>query len=131
MATKIDLDTVIEAIKGEGRWANSDSGRPISSGGNIRLIANRLGVSRQTIYSYKKKWKTVEDALKDEKEEMLDLAENKLWKLINDENITAIIFYLKTQGKQRGYVERQEYTGADDEPMEIVVKYATNDSNNS
>lgn len=131
MATKIELDTVIEAIQGEGRWASAETGKAISSGGNIRLIANRLGVSRQTIYSYKKKWKTVEDALKEEKEEMLDLAENKLWKLINDENITAIIFYLKTQGKQRGYIERQEYTGADDEPMEIVVKYASNDSNDS
>lgn len=128
MTTKIELDTVIDAIRGEGRWANPETGRAISSGGNIRLIANRLGVSRPTIYAYKKKWKTVEDALKDEKEEMLDLAENKLWKLINDENITAIIFYLKTQGKQRGYIERQEFTGADMEPIEFVItKYEKED----
>ncbi len=28
-------------------------------------------------------------------------------------NMTATIFFLKTQGKSRGYIERQEITGAD------------------
>jgi hypothetical protein len=45
-------------------------------------------------------------------------------KLIDDLNPTMIIFYLKTQAKDRGYVERQEVTGADSAPVELIVKYA-------
>jgi hypothetical protein len=34
-------------------------------------------------------------------------------KAMQNENMSAIIFFLKTQGKSRGYVERQEISGAD------------------
>ena len=35
-------------------------------------------------------------------------AEGKLMKKINVEDTTSIIFYLKTQGKERGYIEKSE-----------------------
>jgi hypothetical protein len=38
----------------------------------------------------------------------LDFAESQLYKQIKDGSTTATIFYLKTKGKQRGYVERQQ-----------------------
>ena len=38
----------------------------------------------------------------------LDFAESQLHKQIQDNSTSATIFYLKTQGKKRGYVERQE-----------------------
>ena len=41
------------------------------------------------------------------------MAESQLHKQILDGNTTATIFYLKTKGKKRGYVERQEITGVD------------------
>jgi hypothetical protein len=39
--------------------------------------------------------------------------------LIKAGNVTAIIFYLKTQAKDRGYVERQELTGADGGKLQV------------
>lgn len=48
----------------------------------------------------------------------LDLAEGKLLKAINDDNLSAIIFYLKTKGRDRGYCERSEITGGNGEPLQ-------------
>lgn len=38
----------------------------------------------------------------------IDVAEQKLSELIEDKNVTGLIFFLKTRAKQRGYVETQE-----------------------
>ena len=114
--TKVDLDTIIDAIRGTGAW--KDKG---SSGGNISSIARRLGVTRATAYSYMTRWKKVENAIIDEREAMLDFTENQLFKQVQEGNITAIIFTLKTLGKSRGYVERQEVTGAEGKPVETKI----------
>jgi len=39
----------------------------------------------------------------------LDFAESQLHKQIKEGNSTSTIFYLKTKGKKRGYIERQEH----------------------
>lgn len=47
----------------------------------------------------------------------IDFAESKLHSSIADGNVTAIIFFLKTKGKSRGYVERQEIELAEKKPL--------------
>lgn len=76
--------------------------------GLISVAARRLGCSRQAIYDAARKHKKVQVAIDDARERTTDLAESQLFQQINEGNTTAIIFYLKTQAKQRGYVERQE-----------------------
>lgn len=95
-------------------------------------IAKRLDCSAQTIRDYAKRYPTVAEAIKNERENTTDFVENALLQAIKDGNVTAMIFYLKTQAKDRGYVERQEVTGAAGGPMametriiEVVKDYGT------
>jgi hypothetical protein len=106
----------IQAIEGTGRWGKPD-GSPNPSGGIVTAICRRLNVSRPTFYTLMKKSPTVRDALDNEREGMKDMAESSLMRQIQDGNTTATIFYLKTQARDRGYVERVQ---VDDWQTEIV-----------
>lgn len=96
MAEKYTAEQVIEAAKG--------------SGGLVSAVARRLGCNRRTVYRYRDRYVSVKRALEDEREQTLDLAEAGLLALIRSPqhpgHTTALIFYLKTIGKGRGYVER-------------------------
>ena len=92
--------------------------------GTASEIADMLGCSDRTVYKYMERYETVKAAMSLRKERLKDFVEGKLYSEIKKGNITAIIFYLKTQAKDRGYVERQEVTGADSAPIELIVKYA-------
>lgn len=76
--------------------------------GNVTLACMSAGISRTTYY----KWRDVDAKFKQEcediEEEAIDFVENKLLGRINDNDTTAIIFFLKTKGKKRGYVEKVE-----------------------
>jgi hypothetical protein len=87
--------------------------------GLVSVAARALGCRTQTIYNYMKKYKSVERARFESREQLLDLAEAKLFEQIKDGNMTGIIFALKTVGKHRGYVERREITGADGNAINI------------
>jgi hypothetical protein len=50
---------------------------------------------------------------------MVDLAELKLWQSIQNGEAWGIAFCLKTLGKDRGYVERQEVSGQGGAPIWI------------
>ena len=76
--------------------------------GNVAAIARKLGVTRSTVYARIKESPTLQKRLEDARQTMLDAAENKLHEAVLGGNLTAIIFFLKTQGKDRGYTERSE-----------------------
>ena len=91
--------------------------------GLISLAATALGCEPQTVRSYVKRYPTVATALREERERMTDIAEASLYQQIKDGQGWAVCFYLKTIGKERGYVERQEVSGPNGDP--IAVQYQT------
>jgi len=93
--------------------------------GFVTEAADDLGVSRQTFYVYLNKYVTAQQALEDARERRHVMVENKLMQAIAHGNVTAMIFYLKTQAKHKGYVERQEFAGQDGGPIVIKVEYGT------
>ena len=64
-------------------------------------------MGRTTYYSWIDDDKDFENEIKDVNEELLDFAESQLMNHITKGNLTAIIFYLKTKGQSRGYIEKQ------------------------
>ena len=87
--------------------------------GYVSKAASLLRCSPRTVYNYRDRFITVAEAWEAIRERRHDFVENALHKQIKDGNITAIIFYLKTQGKGRGYIERQEFTGKDGGTLQI------------
>lgn len=78
------------------------------SKGMITYAAKMLGCNRSTVHSYVNNFEVCREAVADARAGMLDNAELQLANQIQDGNITAIIFYLKTIGKHRGYIERHD-----------------------
>ena len=76
--------------------------------GFVTRAADILGIGRTSFYTYLKRFATAQQALEDTREKRHEWVESKLMKAVKADNLTAIIFYLKTQGKHLGYVERQE-----------------------
>jgi hypothetical protein len=85
------------------------------------MIARKCGVSGRTIRRIMNEDSRVEDAVLQAREDLKDFAEAQLIKLIQEKNLIAILFFLKCQAKARGYVERQEITGADGEPVTLTL----------
>jgi hypothetical protein len=88
--------------------------------GIVTSACKSVGVARSTFYDwYKadKEFKLQVDSIGDI---AIDFAESQLHKQIKDGNSTATIFYLKTKGKSRGYVEKSVYDiTSGDEPLSI------------
>ena len=76
--------------------------------GIVTTACKQVDISRETHYRWMREdaeYKAAVDGIADI---ALDFAESKLHKSIESGSDTATIFYLKTKGKKRGYVEKQE-----------------------
>jgi len=80
----------------------------VKSLGIVTVGCKLAEVSRETYYKYYNTDPKFKKKVDDIADIALDFAESKLHQLIKDGNKTGIIFYLKTKGKKRGYIERQE-----------------------
>ncbi len=83
------------------------------NGGAVYLAARELGCAPNTIYNRMERVPSIKQAVEDARGEVVDYAEQKLRLAILNGEPWAIAMALKTIGKNRGYVERQEVTGAE------------------
>lgn len=108
---KVTNEELIAAIKG--------------STGNVSVIVNRIKeqykiqVTRQAVEWRRDNDEEIAEAFKTERERTKDFVENEFFKQVKSGNMTAIIFYLKTQCKDRGYSERRELTGVDGASLQM------------
>lgn len=89
--------------------------------GNVTVACRSVGINRWTHYDWYKNDEEYRKLVDEISDVTLDWAERKLHTLIDNGDTTATIFFLKTKGKKRGYVERQEMSGVQDEPITLVI----------
>ncbi len=87
--------------------------------GNVSACAKHFGVTRTAVNRFINDHPEIQDLHRDVKEGLLDDAESALAKAVEKGEGWAICFTLKTQGKSRGYVERQEVENI--ERQELVI----------
>ena len=94
------------------------------AGGFISHAAKQLGVTNGTVHHRINKSPELQEILEDARYTHLDIAEVELLKAMKRGESWAVCFFLKCQGKGRGYVERQaiEHNGGDT-PVELVFKW--------
>lgn len=82
-----------------------------SQRGMVYLAARVLQCDPKTIYNMIKRHPEIGEVRDQQRGQMIDVAESALYKLIVNGNVPSIIFFLKTQARDRGYVERTQQTG--------------------
>ena len=77
--------------------------------GVVSTAAKIVGIDRTTHYD----WMNNDEAYRKEvdgiSEIALDFAESQLHKQMQNGEVSSTIFYLKTKGKKRGYIEKQAF----------------------
>jgi len=90
--------------------------------GVVTVACKQADIPRSTYYKWLKEDEDFAQSVKEIENIALDFAESQLHTQIKDGSTPATIFYLKTKGKKRGYIERSELDlSTGDEPIKINV----------
>lgn len=88
---------------------------------NISVACKQVGIGRSTFYYWLENDEYFAERVKNLDESMLDFAEYALMNQIKEGNTTAIIFYLKSKGKKRGYTEKLEFGTGEDNRIKVEI----------
>lgn len=90
--------------------------------GVVQTAAKSIGIHRSTHYAWMQEDAEYKKQVEDMENVALDFAESQLHQQIKDGNASSTIFYLKTKGKKRGYVERLDLNNLNPtEPIEVHI----------
>jgi hypothetical protein len=90
------------------------------AGGLVAPAAQALGVERATVYGMAKRHPTVAAAIKDAREDILDMAESKVFAAANGGNLQMCTYLLDRLGAERGYLPKQEINLPGLSPRELA-----------
>lgn len=98
--------------------------------GIIATACEAIGIGRSTYY----RWYNADPEFKEKVDEItetqVDFVESKLMQSINANDTTAIIFYLKTKGKKRGYSDKTQPKTADPLPVSQTLPEPSTEEDN-
>ncbi len=78
---------------------------------NIAKTAESVGIKPSTVRKWRKKYQEFDETIKQLKEDEIDYVEDRLFDFIEKDNkmgAVCTMFYLKTQGQDRGWVETRK-----------------------
>lgn len=90
--------------------------------GMITLAARQLDMTPQGVRMRVNEHPELQVILAEAKEHMKDRAESRLLDCIEGGEGWAICFYLKTQAKDRGYIERTELSNSPDQDFRVTIQ---------
>lgn len=76
--------------------------------GVVTVACKTAELDRTTFYNYYNSDPEFKEAVDSIEDIALDFAESQLHQQIRDGEVTSTIFYLKTKGKRRGYIEKTQ-----------------------
>ncbi len=81
-----------------------------------------IGIDRKTYYNWIKTDILFKSQIDDILEDKIDFVESKLIEKIKENDLRAIIFYLKTKAKHRGYSEKYEIENNDTKKFDNQIQ---------
>ena len=89
--------------------------------GIVTDAVKKAHVDKATHYRWLENDTAYKKAVDEINESVLDMAESSLFKQVKKANTVATIFLLKTKGKKRGYIEKQEFGYTDSEGRDVPI----------
>lgn len=99
----------------------------MESGGLVSEAARAVGVRHNTLEQYIKRHPELRELIQEARSAFIDKAEMALRRLVDRDNLTAILFTLKCLGQERGYIETPQRAKESDAPIIIKLMPASPD----
>ncbi len=104
------------------RYTQEQILKAVEEGVTVKGTALILKCDRTTVYRYAERFPAVRKLLEEKRADLVDLAETGLYRAVLSEQPWAIMFTLKTLGRDRGYSERHEFVTPSETVLELVTR---------
>ena len=90
--------------------------------GNLAAVGRAFGVTRSAVGNFITDHPELKPVRDEARESVKDDVESVLWREAKSGEAWAVCFFLKTQAKDRGYVERTEFETSNKTELEVVER---------